>query len=547
MTQASHSPEVVQAFKLLKAGDRAAAGRLLRDYLANNPRDVDAWWLMAHAVSKPESAVKILQKILALDPAHEKARTKLAKLTETAAPDPFAAPAPAADAEKLAAFDRWEPASASETPAPDPFGDTGGGWSADAAVVDLAGDTAPDGAADSTSAASVLDEEPDDDLFFGGESSPKRKSRRASTRASKRASSRRQSTLPVLKPDDVPPAGETGPVTVPIPERSRPADPPAADPFAFEPTESMVEDVGEPDWLSAAQDPAPAAQASTLTFEQYAANTVVEIDPFSGAPANNPFVDLDQFEAEFAGAEAAALPLIGNEGVDKDDPDYGRRTMGDHMIAMAVAGFTVLVLLSTVLFALDNAGTINIFPDLGYGWETLDGGTFAIDYPEDWNKACAREQSNYVVCGIANSPYYNEVGDYVGYDVDLGEQSDDYYSGLGGFGSSEIISVIVMDVPTSSPAYDNGSWAKTLYEYNQYYGYFSNAQYSGRVEKDIDGYTAHTYKFTGDYFWTKVAAWDVYIPHDGIMLWLRVSFYGDTIPERTIDRMIKSINIHPDD
>lgn len=77
----SPPPELVQAHTLIKSGQRQAAHQVLKTYLDQNPRDADGWWLMAHAVSQPENVQKCLERVLRINPRHEKARARLAELT----------------------------------------------------------------------------------------------------------------------------------------------------------------------------------------------------------------------------------------------------------------------------------------------------------------------------------------------------------------------------------------------------------------------------------------------------------------------------------
>ena len=80
MAKMSPSTELVQAYAMLKAGQRQAAGHLLKGYLNDHPRDADGWWLMAHTMSKPENVRKCLERVVTLDPNHAKACEKLARL-----------------------------------------------------------------------------------------------------------------------------------------------------------------------------------------------------------------------------------------------------------------------------------------------------------------------------------------------------------------------------------------------------------------------------------------------------------------------------------
>jgi hypothetical protein len=183
----------------------------------------------------------------------------------------------------------------------------------------------------------------------------------------------------------------------------------------------------------------------------------------------------------------------------------------------------------------------------------LDGGSFTINYPEGWDLRCLREASGYPVCGIANHPFYNEVDQFAGRNVDLGTMvSQSLSMALSGEDLPDTqVSIIVMDVPMTSPSYDNGSWAKTKYELAQQGWVFdSKAKITyDRKEITVGGATAQYYNYTSKGSWEDVA-WDVYVPHDGIILWLRIVFWGNenaTIPDATVQAMIDSIVFKPVD
>jgi len=80
------SPELVQAYELIKAGRRDQAGQILKAYLANHPHDADGWWLMAHSVTKPENVQKCLERVLLIDPNHARAKAKLERMQPAAVP-----------------------------------------------------------------------------------------------------------------------------------------------------------------------------------------------------------------------------------------------------------------------------------------------------------------------------------------------------------------------------------------------------------------------------------------------------------------------------
>ncbi|MEA3350143.1 MAG: hypothetical protein U9Q82_05955 [Chloroflexota bacterium] len=69
------------AIKKLKAGDKAAAKELLIKALKQNPKNADAWYVMAAVVTDTEQRTECLQRALQIDPQHEKARRTLSKMT----------------------------------------------------------------------------------------------------------------------------------------------------------------------------------------------------------------------------------------------------------------------------------------------------------------------------------------------------------------------------------------------------------------------------------------------------------------------------------
>lgn len=85
MSQALN-PQLVGAYQQIRAGQVAQARDALSAYLRANPRDADAWWLMAHAVADPAVARRCLEKTLACNPDHALARARLAALQGPAAP-----------------------------------------------------------------------------------------------------------------------------------------------------------------------------------------------------------------------------------------------------------------------------------------------------------------------------------------------------------------------------------------------------------------------------------------------------------------------------
>lgn len=81
------SPELAHAASLLRAGQREAAGRALKAYLAAHPRDAEGWWLMSQAVSKPANVRTCLERALRLRPDDDRVRARLAELDFLQEPD----------------------------------------------------------------------------------------------------------------------------------------------------------------------------------------------------------------------------------------------------------------------------------------------------------------------------------------------------------------------------------------------------------------------------------------------------------------------------
>ncbi|MGQ9887427.1 MAG: hypothetical protein ACUVSX_02960 [Aggregatilineales bacterium] len=75
--------ELMSALAAIEAGDKARARRLLRPLLENPTAEL--WYVASQAVEQPEHEVACLQRALALDPLHAKARARLAALRGGAA------------------------------------------------------------------------------------------------------------------------------------------------------------------------------------------------------------------------------------------------------------------------------------------------------------------------------------------------------------------------------------------------------------------------------------------------------------------------------
>jgi hypothetical protein len=71
---------VAQAIEFIRAGNRSEAGKILSDYVHENPEDDDAWTWLSACVKEPEQKIFCLNKALQINPANNRARTALDKL-----------------------------------------------------------------------------------------------------------------------------------------------------------------------------------------------------------------------------------------------------------------------------------------------------------------------------------------------------------------------------------------------------------------------------------------------------------------------------------
>lgn len=552
MANSTPHPEVKQAYKLFKAGKRQAAGKLLRSYLTNHQDDADAWWLLSHVVTAPEIAQKALQTVLKLDPAHEKARAKLVQLGGEPPPPPSAPfttgsgpaediataleePLPwqqpetdsaqAAQPEQAPPQTPAQPAQPVQPPPPRP--------SSNPFTVPVDDESAwepPEDASlaipESLDESSSLDEEPDDSMFFD-----------ITGDAPKPTTGGRSKVLQPLSAS-APPGSRSDDIGT------------GAGAIAAGGALTAGRDTdGGDDGLDAGFDdsftddfddsfPMPAAGGSQ--FEQFAATLTVEYDPFSGEPVRNPFKEIPLSDDPFETSGTDNVVPGRKRAAGQATEPTGERTGADQLLTVGVVGFSVLVMVTFVLFALNEGGRIELGIFSGSAnTETLEGDNFELEYPDHYHQRCRREALGYLVCGIASQPFYNEVDLFVDQDFTISP-------GV----MSPGLSVIVMDVPEASGSYYNGSWAKTLYNRAQQGDHFDPdavVTYNGREDITVDGYAAFYYKYTSEGIWNE-AAWDLYIPHDGIVFWMRATFFGnqvDRIPQHVIDDMIDSIDINP--
>lgn len=70
-----------QAIAAARSGDNKKAQYLLTQTLQENPEETQAWYLLSLLVDSEEKQIAYLNRVLAIDPAHEKAQERLAALT----------------------------------------------------------------------------------------------------------------------------------------------------------------------------------------------------------------------------------------------------------------------------------------------------------------------------------------------------------------------------------------------------------------------------------------------------------------------------------
>lgn len=80
-----------QAIVATRAGQKKKAQFLLTETLKENPEEVQAWFLLSHLVDSERKQIAYLEKAIALDPGHDKARQRLTQLkaAEPTTPEPI--------------------------------------------------------------------------------------------------------------------------------------------------------------------------------------------------------------------------------------------------------------------------------------------------------------------------------------------------------------------------------------------------------------------------------------------------------------------------
>lgn len=106
-----------QAIQLARSGDKQKAQYLLAQTLQEEPENAQAWYLLSLLVYSESKQTAYLQRVLALDPTHEKAQARLAELTPAiviAEPDWFEEEEPEEEVDWFAATAVAEPSKPAE-------------------------------------------------------------------------------------------------------------------------------------------------------------------------------------------------------------------------------------------------------------------------------------------------------------------------------------------------------------------------------------------------------------------------------------------------
>jgi ferric-dicitrate binding protein FerR (iron transport regulator) len=74
--------QLQRGYELLKTGRRTQALHVLQQIILDDAQNVNAWWLMAHAVESPTDKQVALGHVLDVNPAHAGARRMMAELRE---------------------------------------------------------------------------------------------------------------------------------------------------------------------------------------------------------------------------------------------------------------------------------------------------------------------------------------------------------------------------------------------------------------------------------------------------------------------------------
>jgi len=74
------SEQLKQAAALIKRGELGQASQVLRGILRQDPRSVEAWWMLSYTFDSPEKSLQALERALSLDPSHAPSNKRIARL-----------------------------------------------------------------------------------------------------------------------------------------------------------------------------------------------------------------------------------------------------------------------------------------------------------------------------------------------------------------------------------------------------------------------------------------------------------------------------------
>src|SRR5688500_18338935 len=77
-------PVIQSAINAAKQGDKSQAVEYIKQVLTANPKDVDAWLVLAAVVDEPERKRQCLNRVLSLDPTNRVARESLLEMDHAA-------------------------------------------------------------------------------------------------------------------------------------------------------------------------------------------------------------------------------------------------------------------------------------------------------------------------------------------------------------------------------------------------------------------------------------------------------------------------------
>lgn len=74
------SRQLQSAYKLMEQGQKKDAAQLVREVLAQDKNNANAWWLMAMLLEDETKKVRAIERVLAINPDHKAARAKINQL-----------------------------------------------------------------------------------------------------------------------------------------------------------------------------------------------------------------------------------------------------------------------------------------------------------------------------------------------------------------------------------------------------------------------------------------------------------------------------------